>query len=269
MRRGEILASPVVATGDPTVVELLGRLGFDWLFLDTEHAPVGGDARGLVELIRACDAVGVAPTVRVRHNEPSLIASALDAGAHGIWVPRIDSAEAARRAVDAARFPPHGHRGACPVSRAAGYGVDNWDKHLQQLADQTTVILVVESQAGIDEIDSIAAVGGVDAIVFGQFDYSVDRGLAEADFFGGGTVTSVHPLLEDAAEKVLAACRANDITAGTVAWTRDAGLHWVEMGFQMFVFGTDYTMLAAAARALLSDVVALENSAQRSGARVA
>lgn len=260
LRDGDVLASPVICTVSPLIAELFGHHGFDWLFLDTEHEPVATDGQVMGELIRACHAVGVAATVRVRVNEPSLIASVLDAGAQGVWVPKVESAEQARRVVEAARFPPQGRRGAAPMVRSAGYGAEDWDAYVERVNAETAIFLVVETRKGIEHAAEIAAVEGVDAVVFGQFDYGVDAGLRQSDFYGGGDLTFVHPTLAEAAGHVLAACQAAGVAAGTVAWSREMGVDWVEQGYRVFVYGTDVTMFGRAARALREDIRALEDT---------
>lgn len=263
LRDGELLATPVMSTGSPALAELFGHQGFDWLFLDTEHEAVASDGEAMGEMVRACHAAGAAATVRVRANEASLIAGVLDAGAQGVWVPHIESAEEARRVVEAARFPPHGRRGAAPMTRAARWGAEPWGDHVARSEAETALFLVVETVKGVEAAAEIAAVPGVDAVIFGQFDYGVDAGLDPADFYGGGTLGGIHPVLEEAAGKVLAACKAAGIAAGTVAFSREVGLRWTEQGYRVLVWGTDVTLIARAAKGLREDIAACEAAAAK------
>ena len=212
-------------------------------------------------MVRACHAAGCAATVRVRANEPSLVSGVLDAGAQGVWVPHVESAEEARRVVEAARFPPEGRRGAAPMTRAARWSAEPWEAHVERSKAETTIFLVVETVKGMEAVEEIAAVPGVDAVIFGQFDYGVDAGLSPSDFYGGGTLSGIHPVLEEAAGKVLRACQAAGIAAGTVAFSREVGLQWVAKGFRVLVWSTDVTLFSRAVTGLRADIAACEEAA--------
>jgi len=236
--------------GEPAVIELLGAVGLDWLMIDTEHSNVEPDGRRMEELVRAAQAAGVTPTVRIPAAERRLVAKALDTGAQGLWVPRVESAEQAAIVVDAARYQPDGHRGAAPIVRSAHYGAEDWDAYVERVNHETSIIIIIETAAGVAHTEEIAATPGIDAIIFGQFDFGVDIGLSQADHYGGGGAQSIHPKVLEAATTVLEACQANGIAAGNVAWSAEMAQEWIKMGFRLFIMETDVTMLLGAARRL-------------------
>ena len=168
---------PIVATfsmiASPIVVELLAKAGFDAVVLDTEHGPIGPES--LNALVPACRAAGIAPIVRVRRNEASLIGGALDVGAAAVLVPQIGSAAEAADAVAASRFGPGGHRGTNPYVRAAGYAAGaDW---FARANAESAVLLMVEGTAGIAALPRILETPGLDAIFIGPFDLSQALGV--------------------------------------------------------------------------------------------
>jgi 2-keto-3-deoxy-L-rhamnonate aldolase RhmA len=122
---------------------------------------------------------------------------------------------------------------------------------------ETAVILIVETQEGVERVDEIAATSGVDAVVFGLFDFGVDIALDAKEYYGRDETGRLHPRLREAGESVLAACERNGVTAGSVAWNSQAGIDLVERGFRLVVFDTDYGFVVRAAKSLRSDTEAI------------
>ena len=120
MREGKLALGTYVTFADPQIVEIIGLAGYDAAFIDMEHTDF--DLRLVGEMIRAADLAGVTSIVRVPDNDEKLILRILDAGAEGIIVPHVDGLEGAKRAVEAVRYAPLGHRGGAGGTRAAGYG---------------------------------------------------------------------------------------------------------------------------------------------------
>src|SRR5262245_37738773 len=116
---GEVVVGMFALLSSAPVVEIIGEGGFDAVLIDTEHAPGSAYGADLEGLVRAADAVGMASLVRTTENTHGMILKALDAGAQGVLVPHVRTAEEARRAVGAARYPPLGSRSAAPIVRAA------------------------------------------------------------------------------------------------------------------------------------------------------
>ncbi len=156
------------------VTEIMATAGLDFQILDLEHGAF--DVPSLDASIRACEAAGCSPFVRVAGLHPTSIQTALDLGAHGIVVPQVQGAADAARAVEAAKFAPEGTRGYNPFTRAGAYlgGIGDTPPKLRNDFALTAVIL--ENRRSYDELDQILAIGGLDMIYLGTYDMSVVLG---------------------------------------------------------------------------------------------
>ena len=196
---GRICTAAILQFPSEELAELLAHAGVELLILDMEHSPNGHER--IVSLIRACEAAGAAAFVRVPNaRDEDAIKKALDAGAAGIVIPNTDTADEARQAVDYAKFPPLGHRGACPFVRANWYGGEDRAAYYARVNESTAVIALVESPEGVRNLPEIAAVEGIDALMLGAVDLSVALGVP------GQTE---HPAIQAALERAAAACAAN------------------------------------------------------------
>ena len=175
MREGGLAIVSHVGFADPAVVEIIAAAGFDGAFIDMEHSAF--DMRTVSEMIRVADLCGITPIVRVPENNPKTILRILDAGAQGIQVPHIEGVEGARRAVAAVRYPPEGERGGAGSTRAAGYGAVPWTEHMRTSNKEILLIIMTEDQRGLDELEQIAALDGVDLISLGPTDISTALGM--------------------------------------------------------------------------------------------
>ena len=156
--RGERLLGTIVSVASPQVSELLAQAGFDWLFIDAEHGLL--EASAIQDLIRAA---GATPClVRVPSLDEVAIKQVLDAGAEGIIVPQVNSADAAKRAVAYAKYPPLGQRGV-GIARAQGYGFE-LDDYLARANERITVVVQAEHIEAVANIEDIAVTPGVDAV---------------------------------------------------------------------------------------------------------
>jgi len=159
----------------PQIVEMIGRLGFDWVFIDLEHGSITIDQ--LDVLVMAADAAGITPIVRPSSNDPVAIGQVLDRGAHGIQVPHVDTADDARRAVAAARYHPLGERGIAGGTRASGYGIDFKPREYIDVSNREILVCVqLEHRKALDHIDEILEVQGVDVFFVGPMDLSLSLG---------------------------------------------------------------------------------------------
>ena len=164
----------------PHLVELAGSLGFDWVFIDCEHGAMSETETE--SLIRAAETYGMAPVVRVPANFAHLILRFLDMGAQGIVVPHVDTLEDARRAAAAAKYPPLGERGSnYGTGRNNEYGAGTGDANeYYRLSNEETILFaLIESQAGVDNIDAIVGTDGIDATWLGPSDMALSMGLPE------------------------------------------------------------------------------------------
>jgi 4-hydroxy-2-oxoheptanedioate aldolase len=255
---GEAVFGTNAVTGHPSVIELLGWVGFDYVFIDTEQAATSPSGRELEHLVRAAYAADITPIVRPAWNFPHHINQALNCGAKGVWIPHIDTVEEARLAVSYSRYPPEGKRGAAPVVRAARHGLEDWDAYRERANRETLVILIIESMKAIENVYDIAAVPGVDMLAFGLFDLAVDMGIPQKDHYGNAEAEWVHPDLEAAARVCLDACKANGLYGTNVGWNIESAKRFVEMGYQVILLGTDISLLLPSVKALWTEVEALK-----------
>ncbi len=234
---GRPLIGTIVTLDAPAVAERLAEAGFDWLFLDGEHAPL--DAARLQAILQAVG--GRCPClIRVPAIDEMWIKQALDIGAHGIIVPRIRSADEARRVVDWCRYPPQGAR-SVGVGRAQGYGA-RLDDYLARANDEIAVVLQIEHAEAIQALEDIAAVKGVDALFVGPYDLSASLGVA-------GKVTDSR--VTEAIERVGETCRRYQLTAGIFGVDAEAVGPWRAKGFALIAVGIDTLFLGGAAEAAL------------------
>lgn len=159
-------------------VELLGHWGFDYVFLDTEHASVAVES-GLEKLVMSARLVGVTSVVRLSGAVPAEITKTLDYGADGVVIPQVRDAIEMRAAVAAAKYPPQGRRGGDVSVRAANFGGRgfNWTEYAARANRDTLVVPIAENLEFFENIDEILSVPGVDIVAFGPNDYALARGL--------------------------------------------------------------------------------------------
>lgn len=151
----------------------MARSGFDWVVVDLEHSVITIDGAG--DLIQTIDLCGVAPLVRLTSNQPDQIKRVMDAGAHGIVVPMVNSPEDAMRAVAATRYAPRGTRGV-GLARAQGFG-SRFQEYLAWQEEGPVVIVQIEHKDAIGHLEEILAVTGVDGFIIGPYDLSCSMGF--------------------------------------------------------------------------------------------
>lgn len=177
MREGKLALGTYVTFADPQVVEIIGLAGFDSAFIDMEHTSF--DLGLITEMIRAADLAGVTSMIRVPDNDEKLILRLLDQGAEGIIIPHVDSLEGAKRAVDAVRYAPMGHRGGAGGTRSARFGSVPWEEHTRQSNEEIVLAVMTEDEKGVGDIEKIAALDGVDIVSIGPTDFSEFMGIRD------------------------------------------------------------------------------------------
>jgi 4-hydroxy-2-oxoheptanedioate aldolase len=194
LNQGRVAVGVLVQEPAVQVVEMIGLLGYDWILVDCEHSYM--DLESAQRLIMAAQLRGVTPLVRVPQNLPEIILRDMDMGAMGVMVPNIGSVDDAEKAVRAVKYPPLGERGLAGV-RAADYGLTAPLGEYVKVANAETIVMgLIESKDGVEHIDEILAVEGLDGINIGPNDLSKSLGVP------GQTN---HPLVVEATAKVLAA----------------------------------------------------------------
>lgn len=162
-----------IQLGHPAIAEIMASAGFEWLVVDLEHSTIG--LREAEELIRVIDLKGVVPLVRLSSNNPEQVKRVMDAGAHGVIVPMVNSEEEARAAVSAVKYPPKGHR-SIGLARAQGYGT--WfSEYFDWQQDHSLVVVQIEHIDAVNNLESILSVAGVDAYIVGPYDLSGSLGM--------------------------------------------------------------------------------------------
>jgi 4-hydroxy-2-oxoheptanedioate aldolase len=214
-------------TGDPHTAETLALAGFDYLYLDQQHS-VGGLASP-VEMLRATARTGTTPLVRVAANDPVLIGRALDAGAEGVIVPTVESANDARRAASATRYAPDGIRSWGPTRSAFGLGPDP-----ETVNGEVLCLVMIETAEGVARAKEIAGVPGVHGVYVGPGDLAVSLGLSPTE----GPRDERH---RAAVAEICAACDAAGIAAGITGDPRSESAR----GFRMVTAGSDVGFLKA------------------------
>ena len=235
-------ATPAIGTwsqiASAEVVDIVAASGFDFTIVDAEHGAFGLETAE--NLVRACDAAGIVPIVRVPTNETWMITKALDAGAAAVIVPKIASAADATRAVASSRYGTAGTRGACPCIRAGDHFVRDW-RAFANAADAPGVIALIEMPEAVDAIEAIAAISDLRGVICGPFDLSVSMGL-EGD--------TSHPRVVESLDRVVSAATAArlplimPIFYTDAADSRRAIGRWQQRGVRIFTVGTDKLLLA-------------------------
>ncbi len=163
-----------LVTSNAMCAEVLGLAGYDFVMIDHEHGP--GDLASAIGVLQALSACGTTALMRVPWNDPVYIKRALDTGVEGVMVPMVETAEQARAAVAACRYPPDGIRGAATgLIRAADYGLAE-KEYIKTINDNLLIICQIESIRGIDNVGPIAEVEGVDILFVGPSDISANMG---------------------------------------------------------------------------------------------
>ena len=237
LRGTRALLGMFVGIPSPSLVEMCGHAGVDFVIVDNEHGPAGIESTE--HMLRAARASGVIPVVRTLEGD---ILRVLDIGASAIQVPQVNTAEQAKRIVAAAKYPPIGMRGAAFSTRAAGYGFFGGERHVADSNVGTAVIVMTETRTAIENLDAILSVPGIDAVFFGPNDLS---------FSYGHPGEMGHPDVVGAIEHGIDRALAHGVAPGVLALTPDDFHRWRRRGARylpMVLTG----LLANALRATIS-----------------
>ena len=224
--------------GHPGVAEVMVQAGFEWLGIDLEHSVIGLEAA--FSLIQLIELSGCVPLVRLSANDPVQAKRVMDAGAHGVIVPAVQTADDARRAVASVKYPPAGFRGV-GLGRAHGYGARFAD-YVRELEECAVVIVMIEHREGVARVDEILAVPGVDGVFIGPYDLSASYGIP-GQF--------EHPTMHEAMARILGAAKTAGVAPGIhvvhppISLVQDR----VREGFRFIAYGGDMLFLLPAARA--------------------
>jgi 2-keto-3-deoxy-L-rhamnonate aldolase RhmA len=243
LQAGETLFGAFVQLGSPLATEIVARAGFDWLIIDLEHG--AGTETDLLSNLHAVSATPTAALVRPPSGERLRIGRALDLGAHGIMVPRVDLPAQAMEAVSFMRYPPDGTRGLALSTRGAGL-TELGHTEIQAIGRRLLGIIQIESVSAVEHVEEIAAIDGVDVLFVGPTDLSHSLGIpGQLD----------HPDYLAALKRVVAAADSMGKVAGILLRDGSALAGHRALGFRFIGLGSDIAYIADVSRALAREAL--------------
>ncbi len=237
---GQTVIGMLVFTGSPMVVEMSAVAGMDFVIVDMEHSAL--DIEHAAHLIRAADAAGVTPFIRVPQVDAPLIKKLLNLGAAGIVLPHANQ-ESCKELLDAMRYAPLGARGACQIVRSAGYTRGDWNTHAERANREVMAIALLEEAATIQAFETLAAMPGIDMFFVGPTDLSISLGVPGATFDDAK--------MSAALDRVVAIARSQGRYVMTLIGNKldiSYGKRIIDRGVQAIVVGTDGDLFMNALR---------------------
>jgi 2-dehydro-3-deoxyglucarate aldolase/4-hydroxy-2-oxoheptanedioate aldolase len=237
IRAGKLCRGIVITLNDLTVSELAAEAGYDFTWIDMEHAPL--TIESALHHIIAVKGTDCAPFVRVPWNKAEVIKTVLDLAPAGIIIPMVNTAEEAKSAVLACRYPPAGIRG-CFVRRADRYGQTPFTEYLKASESEPLVIIQIETMEGVRNIDEILKVPGIGSICIGPLDLSGSMGK-----LGRTDDPEVNSIIDLICKKV----KATGILLGTASWPLEP---WKNRGLDWIAVTSDFASIVAYSKTILS-----------------
>ncbi len=243
MNGDQVLGAMVFEFFSPGIAQVLKLAGCEYVLYDMEHAGMGMET--LKTQVAACRGTGIAPMVRVPRGEYHFLARALDVGAQGVMIPMVESVEQARAIAEATRYPPVGRRGA-----AFGFPHDDYEPgapadKIKAANARNLVIAQIETERGLDAVEEIAAVDGIDVLWVGHFDLTNFLGIpGQFD----------NPTYLNAIKRVVKAGRANKKGLGFMPTDATWAKQYKKHGFNMMAAGTDHGLLMAGVKSVLDSI---------------
>ena len=240
IKAGRICKGLVITLNDLTVSELAGEVGYDFTWIDMEHAPITIDSA--MQHIIALKGTDCAPLVRVPWNKAEIIKTVLDLAPAGIIIPMVNTAEEAKAAVQACRYPLKGIRG-CGVRRANRYGQTAFSDYLKVSETEPMVIIQIETMEAVNNLDEILKVQGLGSICVGPVDLSGSMGkLNQLD----------DPEVNKVFDEVCMKVKASGIPLGTAAWSFEV---WEKRGVNWIALASDCGGIISQAKTILKDKI--------------
>lgn len=242
LREGKPQVGTWLSLGNVFAARLMARTGFPWLTVDLEHSPIGWDNAGL--LFGAIADAGCVPLARVPRGDHDYIKRVLDAGAHGIVVPMVNTVEEAKVAIAAAKYPPEGNRSIGGGLHALNYGATAGD-YYKYANDEILVVLQTESPEGVDNAEEIYSLPGVDAIFVGPNDLTWQMKAPN------GTDPTPEEF-EAMLQRILAAGKKTGTPVGLHVQTVEAVEQRIAEGWQFIALGSELKMMVSGAQNFVS-----------------
>jgi 4-hydroxy-2-oxoheptanedioate aldolase len=234
---GELQIGIWASLCSPIAADVLRDSGFDWMLIDTEHSP--NEPPDVLAQLQAVEGGTAEAVVRPAWNDMVLMKRVLDLGARNLLVPYVQSAEEARRAVSAIRYPPHGMRGVTGGGRASRYG--RVKEYFQRANDDVCLLVQVETREALANIEAIAGVDGVDGVFIGPADLAASLGHV-----GNSQHAEVQAALRDGVERL----KRLGKPAGILTPNEDEARRYIEWGYRFVAVGIDLVLLRSNADAL-------------------
>jgi 4-hydroxy-2-oxoheptanedioate aldolase len=227
----------------PVIMQLLANADFDFVIIDNEHGPFSIET--IADLSRTAKYVGLTPIVRVPDLSYAHLTQPLDTGAQGIMIPRVTNAEQVRDVIDMIKYPPMGHRG-CALSRGHTNFLSGAVDEVMAISNEATMLIVqIETKEALDNLEEVATVPGVDALLVGPNDLAISLGIP-------GQFTN--PILESAIQKVITACQNHQIYPAIHMNNLQLATHWLEKGMRIISSSAETSLLVQAGRELTSTI---------------
>ena len=243
LAEGRATLGYLVSMPSVQLVQALARTGVDWLMIDTEHAPIGIES--VAAMIAATGGTPATPLVRVPGVRPELVKPVLDCGALGVVFPQVSTREEAEAAVQAVRYAPAGRRGYGPTYAALRWALPNLE-YLKAANEAVLNIVLIESQAGVDALDEILGVSGLDVVAVARGDLSENLGVA-GQF--------EHPRLGEVVAKAEAKILAHpEVSLGGIAFSADEARAMIARGYRFVVLGSDAGLISGAAQRMVQAI---------------
>lgn len=240
LKRGEPALGAWLSIPSVPVARVMARLGFDWLVVDMEHS--AHNAVLMADMVGAiADAGTCAPIVRVPANSVEWFKWALDAGAWGVVVPMVNTRADAERAVEYTKYPPQGARSIGGIFGPYGFGLTDGASYTKTANDEILLIVQIESAQGLQNLDEILSVPGLDVAFVGPNDLHAQIGLPPS-------TDGTEPEFLEALERIKAAARRHELALGIFSANGETSAERLRQGFQMISVTTDVGSLIASAR---------------------
>jgi 4-hydroxy-2-oxoheptanedioate aldolase len=243
--QGKVVLGMTCSTMSPVNAEILGRAGFDFIIVDMEVLSINPET--VENMVRAAECTGTLPILKLKDNDPVMIADALNTGAPGCKVPHAQSADDLKRAIDAAFFHPRGQRGLCTVARANGYAQGKLADLIEWTNREAFVIPIIEDRVAVERIDELMAVDGIELYDVGPVDLAHSYRLQPDKGFGNPEVyAALDRILESAhkhGKKVMTVPVFGEDPTPELVKAR-----LVDRGVKLIFYRTDSVMLRIATR---------------------
>jgi 2-dehydro-3-deoxyglucarate aldolase/4-hydroxy-2-oxoheptanedioate aldolase len=227
----------------PAMPRILKAAGWDYVLIDMEHASSGIES--VATLLHVCNTVGLPAVVRVPEPSRSLVCRPLDAGAAGVMVPRVESRAQVEQIVRWTTYAPQGDRSVLFGGALTAYEAVDGGRFAVAANRERLVVIQIETQRGIDAVEEIVSVPGLDVAYIGPYDLSTTMGLP-------GEV--LHPRMIEAIDTFLAACARHKLITGNYVESLEAAHAWMQRGFRFLTYGADFGFILQKSREVLDEL---------------